>query len=588
MLLLLLSLFTAQAANPKASSELTNDNTRFSVNFAFDGLLTTAWGAEGDTDEWVTLDLGKSTDIQGVSIWPGNLTTGARSFREHSRPRTLQLMVDNNPVGDPVSVQDEMQRVDLRAGVQGRRITVQVLDTYEGIVFNDLYISEIAVNYPSNEQEARLDKWRESRDALRRAEEFLTQVSDAYTTIKEAEFGDKESFDFLTRAAGEGPEYLHGKAQQLVPAGFRAQAIRASDKAQEAIRKLKDPNGIPALELASLRATGEDKEQLMEVVEIFYAYADLLGGGSRNVQYWGQPGWEKGAFQSFGEPLPLDIDLDGNIYVADTGNNRVQKFSPDGRPMRQWGSDPDITNVWFERGRKWYVSGSRPGDAPGEWNNPVDVEIITLKDTELLAALDATGKIQIFDNTGAPVISWTVESSNAPEPKLGGQSYLTYLPKVDRLYAIIQDEAVGYTLDSEEVARWDITDGTPNAVESTKKGQMLFAFGNEIVRYDLDGFRHGTVIDDKILGVGFEDLDIARDEAGKIWVLTDTGTVFKFKKPGKVDFQLDVTDRVLIHPRIAVSQGILFFLSSDRIEQLDVLQTKLDQAEAKKRAEEAE
>jgi DNA-binding beta-propeller fold protein YncE len=32
------------------------------------------------------------------------------------------------------------------------------------------------------------------------------------------------------------------------------------------------------------------------------------------------------------------VDSRGYIYVADTGNNRVQKFSPEGRFITAWGS----------------------------------------------------------------------------------------------------------------------------------------------------------------------------------------------------------------------------------------------------------
>jgi DNA-binding beta-propeller fold protein YncE len=29
----------------------------------------------------------------------------------------------------------------------------------------------------------------------------------------------------------------------------------------------------------------------------------------------------------------------GDVYVADTGNSRVQKFSSDGRFLKEWGSE---------------------------------------------------------------------------------------------------------------------------------------------------------------------------------------------------------------------------------------------------------
>jgi sugar lactone lactonase YvrE len=40
---------------------------------------------------------------------------------------------------------------------------------------------------------------------------------------------------------------------------------------------------------------------------------------------------------SFNEPWGIAIDDDGNIYVADTWNHRIQKFSPEGQFITAWG-----------------------------------------------------------------------------------------------------------------------------------------------------------------------------------------------------------------------------------------------------------
>ena len=51
-----------------------------------------------------------------------------------------------------------------------------------------------------------------------------------------------------------------------------------------------------------------------------------------------------------------------------------------------------------------------------------------------------------------------------------------------------------------------------------------------------------------------------------------------------VEFAVDAIDRPLKHPRIEVKDGIVFYCSDDRIEQIDVLQATLD-AEAAEAAE---
>ncbi len=53
------------------------------------------------------------------------------------------------------------------------------------------------------------------------------------------------------------------------------------------------------------------------------------------VTKWGSAGNGIGHFSS---PLDVAVDSSGNVYVADSQNNRVQKFSPSGVFITQWGS----------------------------------------------------------------------------------------------------------------------------------------------------------------------------------------------------------------------------------------------------------
>ncbi len=50
---------------------------------------------------------------------------------------------------------------------------------------------------------------------------------------------------------------------------------------------------------------------------------------------WGTTGSGNGQFNV---PVGLAIDSTGNIYVADSHNNRVQKFTAAGAYIRQWGT----------------------------------------------------------------------------------------------------------------------------------------------------------------------------------------------------------------------------------------------------------
>ncbi len=585
--LLFLSLTTAMAASARSSSVLRDsDGKRHMADLAFDGLMQTSWAAgESGEGSWLELDLGRSIELKTVSLWPGDLSKGARSFREHSRPKRIHVLVDGEQVGDPIRLLDEMKRVDVRLGVTGRRVRVVVDEIFEGYVFRELHISEMAVNFPDTSGQERMDRWLQSAEASRLMEKHYAQVEADYFAHKSAEFGDDDAFARLCAAAADGPAFLASKARAYAPMGYRVQAISSSAKAREALHKLGGSNAIPLLEMAAMRAWGEEQAALSEEVEIFYAYQELIGGPDLNVPYWGQPGWEPGAFQSFGEPLAIEADRDGNLYIADTGNSRVQMFTEDGKPERQWGSSggADLANAWFDTGRPWYVSGAVPGTGASQFTNPIDVEIIPGKEADGFAVLDATGQVRVFDDAGRLLISWTADVQWPAEPKLGGQGYLAWVPKEEVLVVIIQDQAVVYTLDAEEVGRWEVADGTPNAVEVDKAGKkLLMAFGDAVTLYHTDGFRDRTLIDASTLGIGFESMDLTLDEERKLWILTDSGQAFKFKKPGKLEFSITAFDRPISTPRIAVRDGIIYAMVGDRIERVDALQVKLDEEEAAK------
>lgn len=587
MSVLLLLAATALAAT-RASSELTNDSGKHPAAAAVDGLLKTGWaeGVSGSSDgAWLELDLGKPTEMHTLSIWPGNLSEGDRSFRECGRPNVVQIYVDDQPVGDPVRLDDQPKRYDvpLAAGggsVKGRKIKVEVEQSFEGTVFNDLYIAEIAVDFPEGAGLSKLESWEKGKEADKLATAFSAQVDEKYQAYKSAQFGDSAALDFIGDAVADGAPYLRDRVKTLVADGYRAQGLVSSDVAREAARKLKDPNVIPSFRMAQLRAVGDEARRLQDVVEIFEAYQDLIGGANNNVPYWGESGWSPGALKSFNEPLDLDMDKGGNVYVADIGNNRVQRFAENGRPVKQWGPKPDITDAWFDQGRKWYVSGANPGDQAGEFFNPLAIAVIPMKDGDGFAVLDARNRVQIFDPDGNPKVSWTVSPKEQPQPGVGGTAWLIFVPQKDRLYAIIQDQVFGYDMSANQLASFELKDGAPKAACLGPGGKLLFAYGYEVVAYDPDGFRYGTVVDSGLMGKGYEDIDLALDEEEKLWAVTDVGDVIRFKKLGKVDFSIEAVNHALRHPRMVVRDGIVYISSDDRIEVVDALQAHLDQTAA--------
>ena len=586
MAVLAFSAQTALGATPKASSELTDDNgVRHSASRAFDGLLQTGWaeGADGlGEGSWLELPLDRSTEITSVSVWPGNLAQGARTLRENARPRTVTvtlLLADGTEVKETVRVQDGAKvgptRVDVPVTGKTRKVRVSVDDAYEGGVFSDVYIAEVAINFSDGSSPnivKKLETWHESSSGQRAKERSKEQVIALFEKISETEFGDRDALRKIMDRAGDGPLYLRERVRRLVPAGYRVQALPPDPVAIQALLKLKDANAIPAIEMAALRVKKKEARQYHDRVEYFYAYQELSSGGDRNVPYWGQEGWEPGAFRSFGEPMGIEVDEFGSVWVADTGNHRLQRFSPEGKFEESWGAEAGITNAWYGNTRKYYVAGAVPGEKSGEFVNPVDMVLMPTKEGTGFAVLDAKGRVQLFDDRGRNTIGWALRTDLPITAGVGGEGYLAF--SKGRLVAIWGDEVYVYSLTSEEVAQWTIEDGVPNAVETLKNGKLVMVFGRELIQYSADGFRHGKIMDSEDLGTGLEDWDVSLDEKGKLWVVTDTGWAIKYKRPGKIDYKVSIAEFDLIRPRFAVMDDLVFVLERDRILKVDALELK--------------
>lgn len=571
----------ALAGTINASSTADTEWGRTPAALAADGQLSTSWheGAEGDGEnEWLELDLGKATAITSLSLWPGDMRQGKRSFRESGRPRQVRVMVDGKQVGDAIRLLDQMQRLDIPLTANGRKIRIVIDEAYPGMVYNHTAIAEVAVNFPDmGAAAAGWQSWLSSAAAAKAHEKFEAELQEKYAAYKAAEFGDRDALAWILDSVAEGEPHVRQEALRRVDVGYRAQAIRSSERAQEAARKLKDANAIPAFEMAMLRSVGEERVMLADTVEIFYAYQELIGNKGRQAPPWGESGYWKGALRSFGEPLAIERDVDGNLIVADIGNNRVQRYGENGLVNRVWGgTEPEITEAWFSSGRPFYASGAEPGKEGGAFWNPLDVEVIPGKDGTGLAILDSLGRVQILDAAGNQTAAWTVSSEDKLAPKLGGQGHLAWFPKKGRLLVIMAEEGVIYDLAGTEHGRWKSKQGVPNAVEVYKGSILLMAFRDQVWRYTMDGYAHSVLMDASVLGKGFEDLDLSVDQDGRLWALTDDGVAHKFKKPGKPEFQVRVAGYSLSAPRFAVYDGVIWYTHDDSIVTVDAVQKQLD------------
>jgi hypothetical protein len=89
---------------------------------------------------------------------------------------------------------------------------------------------------------------------------------------------------------------------------------------------------------------------------------------------------------AFYMPLDMALDQDGNLYVLDTGNHRIQKFSPDGVYLATIG---------------------REGQGPGEFTFPGSLDIDG--SGELVVVSPYGMKIQFLDGSGVETGSLTLQ-----------------------------------------------------------------------------------------------------------------------------------------------------------------------------------
>lgn len=114
----------------------------------------------------------------------------------------------------------------------------------------------------------------------------------------------------------------------------------------------------------------------------------------RSELAWGAQGRGRGQFQS---PMCVAVAPDGSIYVSDTGNDRVQKFTPSGQFLLEFGRPvpekkmdlPDLT---------------KPAPAGGLFNGPTGITVDS--GGNVYVADRWNHRVQKFDSEGRFLLQW--------------------------------------------------------------------------------------------------------------------------------------------------------------------------------------
>jgi NHL repeat len=106
---------------------------------------------------------------------------------------------------------------------------------------------------------------------------------------------------------------------------------------------------------------------------------------------WGSKGAGSGQFMN---PHSLAIDRFGNVYITDTGNNRVEKFASNGTLLGMWGSK---------------------GNMDGHFNQLHDIAVDPSGNFVYTVEL-ANHRVQKFDDNGNFITKWGSVIPTAREP----------------------------------------------------------------------------------------------------------------------------------------------------------------------------
>jgi hypothetical protein len=576
LLLPALALAGAPKVRITASSTRTTSDEDFGPSKAFDGLLNTSWGEDAPglgTGEWIEIDLGEEIAIESVTIWGGHFA-GREAWNARGRVAEMTILAKDSK-GEVSATRsptlgDRFARKDVTINAPAARtLRFTVDEVHEGAVFADLHISEIAFEFGTKPDPAWMEEINtvidKSRTLKEKPVEARAALESAYTNCK-AEEDYSRNFKHIGWYSVRGPEYMVELVQKYVPPGHRLKVLQFNEDAFDLLGRLKDANAIPYLEIAAAGARKRsDREWLMGTVAFFEAYQDLRRNPRATVPNWGSTGMEKGALMGRGEPVSISTDSYGNIWIADTGNNRVQRFTPAGTPdLLIGGEERAIVETWFGDEETPYASGSKADKSASMFQQPV---FVSVGNYNFVMVIDADMRVQVFDEEGAFQSQWTVDTHWRPRAGNGnGTPIITWYE--EDFYILIQDEVFIYSPTGDLKHRYNLEGGVVQAAVIAAGGKLLVRHvgSHELTEYKPeDGFRQGAWLRKPVEDDGSEDWDMATDARDNVYVVTDAGNLYKWNKKAKFIEKLQVFENPRNMPRIAVFDTLIYVCAKDTI-----------------------
>ncbi|MGH7205259.1 MAG: 6-bladed beta-propeller [Nitrospiraceae bacterium] len=177
-------------------------------------------------------------------------------------------------------------------------------------------------------------------------------------------------------------------------------------------------------------ATGQDG--VVHVADSGNNRVQKFDSAGTPLRAWGKFGfaWRGADMGKFDVPWGVATDTQGNLYVSDSSNARIQKFQSDGTPLLKWGRDGSFDGAFFfprgiaidfvgniyvadegnHRVQKFDTRGSfltkwgREGSGPGQFKAPWGVACDALGNVYVVDS--GNHRIQKFDGNGTFLCAW--------------------------------------------------------------------------------------------------------------------------------------------------------------------------------------
>jgi hypothetical protein len=343
----------------------------------------------------------------------------------------------------------------------------------------------------------------------------------------------------FTGHANSGPAYSYFEYWKTSTPGtkFRTQTRSWPGGAQGTFGET--VTGLTPNTSYSFRACGGDQGDAV-VCRTTRSFTTLAGTSLGFERQWGSEGQGNGQFD---RPLGVVTDSAGNVFVADTDNDRIQKFSSSGAFITKWGSvgigngqfqQPEgiatdsARNVYIaetgnDRVQKFTSSGAfitkwgRSGSGEGEFLNPNAADTDSAGDVYVVDNLNS--RIQKFTSSGAFIRKWgnfgagdgQFNDPNGVATDAGN----VYVADCQSGPAPRPSRIQKFTSSGAFITKWP-TNGNCSGVATDSSGAVYVLGGTQIQKFTSSGVLITTFdIEDQ---EGGNPRDVALDPFGNVYV----------------------------------------------------------------------